>query len=136
MRSKKLLATILITVFLAGFISSCGPSKEEIKMMAEIKQLLWDRFINPSSLKKDGDDMVITYEVSNAIDYRAQPAAEWGTIFGILQWYAKDDVHIILTIDGKPVAKVKADVDNIRKFSRGKMSREAFFNKITISVIS
>ena len=127
---------IVSLIMLASTAFGCRPSQQELKMMEEARGLLREAGVDPSTLEKDGDDMTITYEASKAFDYDEQILADWGAIFGILQWYAMDDVHIVITIDGKPVAKVKADVDNIKKFSKGEMSRENFLNKITVSVVS
>ena len=130
------ISLIVSLIILASFASGCRPSQKQLRMMEEARGLLREAGIDPSTLEKYGEDMTITYEASKAFDYDDQILADWGAMFGILQWYAKDDVHIMITIDGKPVAKVKADVDNIRKFSKGEMSREDFLQKITVSVVS
>ena len=121
---------------LASFSFGCRPSQQDLKTMEQARTLLREAGVDPSTLEKRDEDMTIVYDAAKAAGSSDIMLKDWGAIFGILQWYAKDDVHIIISIENKPVAKVKADIDNIRKFSKGEMTKDQFFLKISFSVIS
>jgi len=127
---------ILSIAVLFLFATGCAPSQKEIKRMDQAKTLLREAGVNTDTLKKRDEDLTLTYEITPTNNTSDKVLTDWGAIFGILQWIAMDDVHIVLTINGKPVAKVKADVDNIKKFSSGKMVTNDFLKKVSFSVVT
>lgn len=133
---RTLILSLAVLFIIASFTGSCRPSQQELRMMEQARTLLREAGVDPSTLAKRGEDITITYETTKATGGSDKILEDWGAIFGILQWYSKDDVHIVISIEGKPVAKVKADIDNIKKFSSGEIGREEFLKKVSFSVVS
>jgi hypothetical protein len=130
-RKGIVVVAVVIGALLLGYMCShCGtPSGEE---KADIANLLWNAGVDPSTLEIDGNDATIELETSEAIDFKDELATKWGRIFGILQGYADDEVIIINTVEGEPVATVAASVEDIQAFVHGGLTREQFLDKIEV----
>jgi len=129
--TKIIVAVAVIGVLFIGLLlSRCGgPSGEE---KSEIADLLWTAGVNPTTLEIDGDDATIEIETSDAINFKDELIIKWGRIFGILQGYADNEVVIVNTVEGQPVATVAAKSEDIKAFVHGGLTREEFFDKIKI----
>lgn len=94
--------------------------------LQEARALLEGNGIDAATLKDGAADWTIIVESSDYADYDAHLVATWGMIFGTLGWYADESVTIINTLDGEPVLRISAGVDDILEMQQGVIDEAAF----------
>lgn len=134
---KKIIVSIFILLPLllqAGCSRGCGGGAEKPPLIHEAKYYLVKAGVDPATLQENDGNLSIAFEASKAAQYDDQIFAEWGTIFGVLGWYAKETVTIINTADGQPVFMVIARSEDIISFISGKIESGEFMKRLEIDI--
>jgi len=122
-----LVTLVLITaIFLTACVSK--ESQNVAKVFTALK-------VPYAGVTAGGDTLEVIYEASSADEYDTQIIADWAAIFGAGSNFPYEEIIIVNTVNGEPVARLTTTSANVKAYLDYEKNETEFWSDVEIDAI-